>query len=214
MLKKILRSKCLKCGNTLASSARYGIKTIGMSDDDQRRYFSAICFTETPIGEIHCLLDIANRQVNLEPYGLVFLKERLIERYDVSPVMYFNNLKRQADENIKALCTLISSHPKQAEKILPLVSTFGLMVTSPGAAQRQKSMDFYWEREWRQPSSYGDLRFRKMDVFIGLCPDDEVREFERLYPDVGFIDPRLNTKWYATKLTESLDRLSLPHSIV
>src|SRR5262249_50518244 len=43
-----------------------------------RRKFSVACFTQTPLAEIGKLLDIPNRQVNLEPYGFVFPKEFLI----------------------------------------------------------------------------------------------------------------------------------------
>ena len=42
-------------------------------------YFSAVCFTETPLNEIYSLLEISRRRVNLKPYGLVFLKEKLQE---------------------------------------------------------------------------------------------------------------------------------------
>lgn len=87
-LKCIIQQRRLEAGNDRISSASFGL------DDAQSRakkdYFRAVCFTETPLDQIHCLLDIENRKVNLEPYGLVFLRESLQGR-GVSPVLYLNN---------------------------------------------------------------------------------------------------------------------------
>src|SRR5687767_1666727 len=89
-LTRILDARQLRPGETLVSDVKYGGNTMAMTDAQKRGFFSAICFTETPIGEAHCLLEIEARAVNLEPYGLVFLKDRLKTRH-VSPVLYLNN---------------------------------------------------------------------------------------------------------------------------
>jgi hypothetical protein len=213
VLRTIISEKRLKCGST-ESVAAYGMTTGHLSPDEKKQYFSAVCLTETPLEEIHCLLEIKYRRVNLRPYGLVFLKHRLIEKHDISPVLYFNNTKRIADPVVQALCTLTKTSPTEAARILPLVSTFGLLVTPPGAKQTTGGMDFYWEREWRLPSVCGDLTFDANDVFVGLCPHDEIPAFEAIFTDVQFIDPCRNTKWYATTLENAQRIRGVKNSIV
>lgn len=74
--------------------------------------------------------------------------------------------------------------------------------------------DFSWEREWRFPASQGRFKFTIQDVFIGLCPDEEIRYFEREFRPLKFIDPRRPTEWYATRLINARDRLGLEYSVV
>jgi hypothetical protein len=75
-------------------------------------------------------------------------------------------------------------------------------------------VDFRWEREWRYPYVEGPLTFSAEDVFVGLCSHDEIDIFEGLFPDVEFIDPTRNTKWYATKLVAARQRLDIGFSVV
>ena len=212
-LRQILQDRRLNAGAATVSDARFGINTRHLSREEKLRYFGAVCFTETPINEIHCLLEISSRQVNLQPYGLVFLKSRL-QRRGVSPVYYVNNETGHGDSIVRALATLIRTNAPIAAKILPMVSVFGRQLTAPGAAQRDRQVDFRWEREWRYPSGNDPLTFGAADVFIGICPHDEIAEFERLLPSVGFIDPIRNMKWYATKLIAARQRLDLANSVI
>lgn len=196
------------------SDARFGMYTSGMSGARKQKLFSAICFTETPLNEVHCLLEIGYRDVALQPYGLVFLKERLACR-GVSPVLYFNNKKADKDEVFQALCSLKDTHTGQAEQILPLIAVFGEKIQAPGTAERPTgAVDFRWEREWRYPFANGPLHFTEDDVFVGLCPHDDIGTFEALFSSVGFIDPRRNMKWYATKLIDARQRLDMKFSVV
>src|SRR5688500_16087123 len=73
-LRQIINDRKVKPGASLVSDIRFGGFTNQMTPEDQRAFFGAACLTETPLGEIHCLLEIQYRNVNLEPYGLVFLK--------------------------------------------------------------------------------------------------------------------------------------------
>ncbi len=196
------------------STARFGGFTTRLTDEEQKYLFTAVCFTETPVNEVHSLLEIRYRQVNLEPFGLVFLKQRLQER-GVAPVIYLNNEQGDQDVVAQALFSLRDSHPVAASLLLPLVSVFGKKIKPPGTdAPPDGSLDWRWEREWRYPYMRGSLRFDAHDVFVGLCPHDRVLEFEALFHPVGFIDPTRNMKWYATKLIEARQRLDLKHSVV
>jgi hypothetical protein len=60
----------------------------------------------------------------------------------------------------------------------------------------------------------GDLSFNTPDVFIGLCPHDEIEQFERLFPSVHFVDPRRTMRWYSTQLVQMRQRLNLTQSVV
>lgn len=213
-LQKIIGERKLISGANEISDVKYGGNTSSMLPDDKKKYFAAVCFTETPLNEVHCLLEINSRQIDLRGYGLVFLKEALHKK-GVCPVFYVNNEKGDMDGVFQALFSLIKTHPTEAAKVLPLFATFGQKVQSPGTAKRPNGpVDFRWEREWRYPSASGDLEFTDEDVFVGLCPHDEIGDFEALFPKVGFVDPQRNMKWYAKKLIEARKRLDLKYSVV
>jgi hypothetical protein len=211
-LQRILDERRLIAGTSLVSDARFGGNTLEMSDGERQRLFSAICLTETPLSEVHCLLEIAARAVDLEPYGLLFIKDRLRAR-GVSPVIYLNNEDGGIDEAVQALFTLKAV--PAASLILPLVAVFGQKVWPPGAHARPAGrVDFLWEREWRRPPILGPLAFTHEDIFCGLCPHEEIAVFEAAYPSLKFIDPRRNMKWYATELIHARQRLDLKNSVV
>lgn len=198
------------------SHAKFGISLNALTPQKRKEFFAFISFTETPLPEIHCLFDLRSRKTNLEPYGLVFFKERL-KIVGVSPVFYVNNLRGDKDALIKALATLIETHPKEAAQILPLIAVFGkyLNPVEGKASNRRDPMNFEWEREWRYPYiNSSSLQFRERDVFVGLCPHNEIDEFEKLFPPVPFIDPRLNVKRYAPQLIDRRKCLGLKHSVV
>jgi hypothetical protein len=214
ILTRMLKDRQLAPGTTEMSDARFGMYTADMKQEARLRLFGGICFTETPLSEVHCLLDIAYRSVNLAPYGLVFLKSRLSAK-GVSPVFYINNERGDKDDVFRALCSLAVSHPNEACMILPLVSVFGRKIQAPGAAAAPAgTVDFRWEREWRYPYCQGALPFDENDVFMGLCPDDDIGRYEALFPGVEFIDPTRNMKWYATKLVSARQRLDIKFSVV
>jgi hypothetical protein len=184
-----------------------------LDNEAKRTYFSAISFTETPIGEIHNLLEISRRKANLKPYGVIFLKE-ILKMRGVSPVIYLNNVKGDQDRAVEALCSLIKTpYDKEARKLLPLVAVFGKMLSPLEGTAQNRSIDFTWEREWRYAGNRY-FRFGRNDVFIGLCPDKEIPHFESKFDWLRFIDPRLNMKWYAEKLLDAKGRRRFDFSLV
>jgi len=121
VLKEILDKRKLVAGRDSISDVRFG----GNLEDEQKYiYFSAICFTETPLSEAHCLLEIKGRNVDLKPYGLVFSKDKLKNK-GVSPVIYINNWLGDQDGVVRALFSLIETHPEDAKFLIPLVTVFG-----------------------------------------------------------------------------------------
>jgi Putative abortive phage resistance protein AbiGi, antitoxin len=214
VLKKIIEEKQLLPGSHEISDARFGMETREMAEEDKIKYFGSICFTETPLDEIHCLLDITKRSVNLSPYGLVFLKEKAISK-GVQPVFYINNSQGDKDSLVQALCTLIYTSPDEAAHILPLVAIFGKKLHPKGARREvHGEVDFTWEREWRYVPSNGPYQFSEDEIFIGLCPEDKIEEFEKRWPPIEFIDPTKNIKWHATKLINARKRLKIKYSVV
>lgn len=203
VFEKIIEQKKLIAGENPISDARFFLNSV-----KNKQFCRAISFTETPLNEIHCLLEIWGRNVDLESYGLVFMKDKLRKK-GVSPVLYLNNEEKDKIDVVVALCQLIVNAPESAEQILPLISTFGKKLFDS-----TKNIDFLWEREWRYPSVKGDLEFNDKDVFMGICPDDEIPHFEILFPKVKFVDCRRNMKWYAKKLIEARKRLKVKFSVI
>lgn len=194
--------------------------------EDTPRYFSAVSFTETPLEQVQCLLDIEGRGVDLQPYGLVFRRDRLSQRH-VSPVAYLNNASGGIESILKAYLDMCETRPDAAERVVPLVDFFGRRIEC-GIPQTNPASDydFSWEREWRLPYCFGNMAFTASDVFIGLCPEADIDEFEELFArtlgdlpgvPVGrlrFIDPRRPLQWFASRLVNARQRMDLPYSVV
>lgn len=145
-LRQMLQTRQLSQSGRQISDARFGRVTVGMSQPDLARFFGAISFTETPLAEVHSMLDIEHRSSDFKPYGLVFVKDRLIGN-GVEPVIMLNNLGADKDPVVRAFCRLIDTDPGIAESVLPLIAFFGTRLTSPGAPQQTAQVDFSWERE-------------------------------------------------------------------
>jgi hypothetical protein len=212
-LRSILRSMTLKYGTKPISDAKFRFSIYDLDNEKKLAYFSAVSFTETPLGEIHNLLEIGGRRIDLKPYGLVFLKERL-KKKGVSPVIYINNMKGDKDKMVEALCSLIETHKRQASRILPLIAVFGKFLSPLGGSAQDREIDFTWEREWRYASRNRCFGFDQRDVFIGLCPDQEIGKFESQFGWVHFIDPRQNMKWYAESLLNAKKRSRLKYAVI
>ena len=213
---KILDSGELVAGGDPVSDARWGLefaKLKNLDTDEQKRFFNAVCFTETPLDEIHCLLEIGNRDIDLEPYGLVYVREKLQAKC-VSPVVYIQNCCGDKNPLFAALCSMIKDYPDEAAIFIPLVSVFGDKLKPAGTHHTPAGeVDFRWEREWRQVFERCPVAFDENNVFVGICPDEEIDYFETKY-NYPFVDPRRNMKWYASKLIEARQKHDLKCSVV
>ncbi len=125
--------------------------------------FKTVCFTETPLNQISPLCrKIPGRQIELQPYGLVFQREHLLESGG-SPAFYINSdgtelrdyLIEQFREHfsgIKSLKKFKQTQLKRHQQILQYYSFINKM------GHRH---DFSWEREWRYG---GDFAFKYVDL--------------------------------------------------
>lgn len=211
----ILGEKTLKQSDNPLSSASYSTDKTGIPVADQKKLFNAICFTEAPLSELHCFFNITGRNMHFEPYGLVFLKDKLKHK-GVSPALYINNSEDDQTDVLRSFCACLKEDIETASRILPLIQTFGKLVhpMGDGARPHNKSFDFSWEREWRLPYCYGDLDIVHEDVFIGLCEHDSIEHFENKYSQVfdnriPFIDPLRNIAYYADRLLDSIKERGL-----
>jgi hypothetical protein len=143
-------------------------------------YFKVVCFTETPIDQINVLLyKVWGRNVRLDQYGLVFKKE-FIRSHGGNHVFY------SSKDVAKPLWTLYK--PEASSEVCRLLALVTLC---------DDSVDFHWEREWR---IVGNLSFYLKDIYCGLCPEDDIREFECTYPEIKFISPH----WGINKILDVL----------
>ena len=96
-----------------------------------------------------------------------------------------------------------------------MLSFFGEKLEPVGGTKPDdRPKDFVWEREWRCPYINGLLSFSENDVCMGLCPHEEIPEFEGRFSGVEFVDPQRNMESYAAKLDSARDRLQLSQSVV
>jgi len=149
--------------------------------------FKVVCFTETPLDQIDVLLtDVIERDFKLEPYGLVFEK-RYIREKGGNPVFYVTKeiARPLYDSLYNPLCT--EANEQIDEKTCKLLALVTLC---------EERNDWHWEREWR---IVGDLVFELSDIYCGLCPKEEIPNFESKY-GVTFIDP----SWGISKILDKL----------
>jgi hypothetical protein len=203
----------------------------------KERDFRCVCMTETPLDQIHCLLDIKDRGEDLEPYGLVLLKERIQVLEDVCPVWYVNNYN--GSRFIKKLVETMwrasfFQQPQDSQddtrtggdydgvilrKALCFIENCGLRLSDPTSPD---PIDFYWEREWRSLKAI-DLNWtkeaaeegqQKPNVFLGLCPHDKIPDFEDMSGGLPFIDPRRSPSYYAEKILTQKKNLQIFHNLL
>ncbi len=148
--------------------------------------FKVVCFTETPIDQINVLLmEVWGRNFKPKPYGLVFKKDYIRQQGKGNPVFYvtgnlFDPLWQLYNDAKERNFSLGDN------KVLALVN------------KCDEEVDFHWEREWR---IVGDLQFNLDDIYCGLCPKEEIPNFESKY-EIKFIDPH----WGINKILDKLVR--------
>jgi hypothetical protein len=144
-------------------------------DESLQEIFETVCFTETPLDKICHMLGIDGRQVELKPYGLVFLKSTIIENGG-NPCFYTNGDFNSSLE--KYLWQLFRQSVKRNfhngfNQVGGLINTF------------KEKHDFSWEREWRV---FKQLEFEPIDIFAIIAPDTEF-EVPKNYENIPVINP-------------------------
>jgi hypothetical protein len=116
--------------------------------------FNTTCLTETPLNQIHLLVrDIPGRRIKMEPYGICFKKDFIIEQGG-QPALYINEYDsntwlRECVDKLFDRSVTAAKVVKPLWRILPFVNSM------------HEGYDFSWEREWR---ILGDLEFAARDI--------------------------------------------------
>lgn len=134
-------------------------KEINDLDKEQIKKFKVACFTETPLTQIHLLArKIEGRQIELEPYGIIFKKETLIKN-GAQQAIYINsyNGNNYLRECTRALFNEYKSdNETQLQRIIPYLNAM------------HERYDFTWEREWRLNE---DFCFEISDIVAIILPE-------------------------------------------
>ena len=130
---------------------------------DQMKLFGTVCFTETPLSDLNYVTQtMEGRSTELSQYGLMFSKKVIIEAGG-NPVFYLDTRSSEGKERCQAMWDCFRSAEKVGFKSHPFSSFL------PFINKVDHRNDFTSKREWR---IVGDFRFKRSEVFLGLCPKD------------------------------------------
>jgi hypothetical protein len=151
--------------------------------DEFEKYFYTVCLTETPLNQIRILTSDIKSEVKLQPYGLVFLKNNLLDKA-ANPAIYisskchnldnyliqefekfFNYLNKKNEEKRKQDKEFTEQEINYFKKKIYYFS----LINKIG-----DNYDFTWEREWR---INGGLKFEYTDI-VGIIAQ-EFEEFNK-----------------------------------
>lgn len=184
VLDKILFDHTLHACNHFCLFERFGPNSIESSNESVGNKFKVVCLTETPIDQIEVLLEKQEwKTKKFEPYGLVFKKEYIKEKggnhvFYVSPHLFATMWQIYNT-------ALAANFAQEENRFLALVN------------KCDGDFDFHWEREWRK---VGDLEFELINVYCGLCPEEEIEDFKSKYSTIPFISP----KWGINKILDEM----------
>jgi hypothetical protein len=132
-----------------------------------KKKFSVACFTETPLSQIHNLTrKIEGRKIELEPFGVVFKKELLIEK-GAQQAIYINsyNSNQSLRESVRELFDLCKKN--SSSKLVRLVPYLNAM---------HERYDFTWEREWRLTENFD---FEHENIVCIILPEEGHEQLKR-----------------------------------
>jgi hypothetical protein len=153
---------------------------INQQESSFQNKFKVVCFTETPIDQIHMLFYEGSwKQIKFEPYGLVFTKE-FIRSKGGNPALYMSR-----DIAYPLWNFYYNNCTDELCRLLALINRY------------DENFDFHYEREWR---IVGNLFFELTDVYCGLCPNADIPQFEEKFPPIKFIDP----SWGINRILDKL----------
>lgn len=114
-----------------------------------------VCFTDTPIEHSWMIVrEIAGRQWNFQPYGLVFSKE-FARAQGCHPVWYVDTAGPEPSMST-AMYRLIEHHrvTYAANPAAYSLQDWDILRIAPFMEPRAANRDFVWEREWRHRGNF------------------------------------------------------------
>lgn len=149
-------------------------------NEQQRTTQRAICFSETPLEHIYAMFaNIANRDVNLRPYGLALTK-MVARRSGINPVWYVDITDGHALRARTALNDLVKRACRdgwfdEVKDLFPYIE--GMLTRRDQDGNVTLQREWWWEREWRYVGSDLSLALVRNKV-LWLCPEDDIPEVE------------------------------------
>ena len=173
------------------------------SRENFESFLKCICFTETPLDQIKNFIGVNLARGDIKEliyseYGLVYTQEFVL-RNRGNPCFYVathgNNYLKKSFLNLFGRNEwhqfFNNSSPDSSLNILPFVNIFG-------KDGKGDPIDYYWEREWRIPSS--EVKFEEKDIIFGMCPETEIEDYSKKFPAIKFI----SVHWSLNKIIDSI----------
>jgi hypothetical protein len=188
-LRSILRDECIEARNSYCLFMSETKKLPSPSAE----LFQVVCFTEVPLNELNYIVQtMEGRTTELSSYGLVFKKD-VVTTHGGNPVFYIDTRSQEGKERCDYLWECFREAKKNGFEDNGASSFF------PFVNKVNERVDFSWEREWR---IVGDFQFELSDVFLGLCPETRIEEFEDAFSDIAWVSPRWGRDRIISKLRE------------
>ncbi len=196
--------------NILSERRLNAVTKLGKAKDREVPGQEVVCFTETPLEHSWTFAtDIQGRQIQLEPYGVVFTKIWARQR-GLNPVWYIDATPGHhwLVNHVDVLMNRAIAEQRYNDEIFQLTPFFEVM----GTWQSSRS-EFWWEREWRK---VGALTFAWDDLVSVLAPETDhlgLRDDLRVrHPDsnvdgLHFLDPA----WGLERMIGSLAGIAPDH---
>jgi hypothetical protein len=154
----------LKSREIIASNAHcFYNNRLKALDKKTAEKFSVACFTETPLNQLHLLVQrIPNRQIKLKSYRIVFTREFIV-RAGGQPALYINGYGDNKFLHQCARTLYDNAFDEHGDlispnwRILPFINAM------------HERYDFSWEREWRVLDG---LTFSWKDIVCVILPED------------------------------------------
>ncbi len=157
----------------------------------QRKKCGVACFSEMPLSAIkHVAKPIPGRRIQLEPYGLVFKRDFIIEKGG-QQVTYVNNY--EGNNAVRA------SYDRAFEIAAKNDFTGKLWKQLPFVSAMNDKCDFFWEREWRV---LGAVEFNYSDLVYVILPEEGSGplKFALAQKGISWISP----EWGLERIVEEL----------
>ncbi len=203
----ILKDKTIEARNSHCL-VMHKLKQLGFSKLLKEK-FRTTCFTETPLTQLNQLTqDTEDRNIKLQPYGIVFWKEELFDE-GASPAIYINAkgtsisqfLLNEFDSIFKNTRTFKGLREQEKVHYTSIIHYYSLINVV------KDKHDFLWEREWRHHGNF-NFEYNEIVAIIAKNPSGFEKLCERKLPkkQYEFIKktPIINPEWTYEELLENL----------
>lgn len=193
-LREILENRILEARTPMgAATSRIESALRGEQQSAALESQKVVCFTEAPLEQAWSLVcRIKLRKVDLAPYGIAFTK-LAARQQGINPVWYVDMSPSGHDWIMNHIWKLVDRALEENEEafhlnpiahVAPFMEGMGTWPTG--------RKEFWWEREWRHLSH---LQFRRSDLAVILCPEEDMDDFKPLLKSKRRTVPMVDPIW-------------------